>query len=100
MKKRTILLCILCLLAVGLASGAVFTLKTIALYSQVCDDNLQGFPGLLQAAGFVPNGRCKVSSTGACITAQACVVNGVKGNCRTQGKPTRCVCIPNKVSKH
>src|SRR5437868_1287331 len=100
MKKRTILLCIICLLAVGLASGAVFTLNTIAMYSQVCADNLQGFPGLLQGAGFIPKGPCKVSPNGACSTSQACEVNGVKGNCRTQGKPTICVCIPNKASKH
>jgi hypothetical protein len=101
MRKRSIiLLCIICLLGVGLASGAVFTLRTIAMYSQVCSDNLHGFPGLLQAAGFVPGGACKVNAAGACLSSQACVVNGKRGHCDHQRKGTQnfCICIPNGPS--
>ena len=99
MKKRiTTLVCIACL-SVGLASGAAFTLRTIALYSGACND-LDGFAGLLQSAGFVPRGKCKTDIHGACVTPQACVVNGVKGHCVSEvvNHKTYCICKPKPVS--
>ena len=100
-KRTTILLWIVCLLSVGLASGAVYTFRTIAMYSQVCDDDLHGFPGLLQTVGFVPHGKCKALPTGACRLPQACEVNGKEGHCVTEIIRNRkvCICVPNKHSR-
>ena len=96
--RRMILISVICLLSLGAASGAAFTLRTIAMYSGACE-SLGGFPGLLQSAGFVPTGNCKLKG-GECSTA-ACVVSGKKGHCVkvVTNKKAVCVCKPNRISK-
>ena len=94
-----ILISVICLLSLGAASGAAFTLRTIAMYSGACEP-LGGFPGLLQAAGFVPTGNCKLKAGGVCSTAP-CVVSGKKGHCVKVlvHRKAVCVCEPNRISK-
>jgi len=92
----------ICLLFLGAASGAAFTLKTITLYSGVCDA-LPGFPGMLQSAGFVPKGDCRLETRGRereC-SDEPCKVNGKTGHCVKQVvlKKATCVCVPNKISR-
>ena len=56
--RRTILVCMIGLFSWGLAGGVAAVLRTIGIYSGACE-KLSGFPGVLQAAGFVPSGTCK-----------------------------------------
>ena len=94
--RRTVLVSVICLFSLGAASGAVFTLRTIAMFSGACD-KLDGFPGLLQSAGFVPGGKCRTTVKGVCIVPQACEVNGKTGHCvkEVYNYKTYCVCKPN-----
>ena len=106
--RRTVLLSVICLLFLGAASGAAFTLRTIAMYNGVCDV-LGGFPGMLQSAGFVTKGTCRFEKEdegqegkeGRECSEEPCRVNGKKGHCvkRLVQKKPRCVCEPNHISK-
>jgi hypothetical protein len=98
--RKTFWIALIFLVSVGAVSATAYTLRTISLYAGVCDDNLQGFPGLLQAAGFVPSGRCTKTTAGACQVDQVCVVNGKKGHCVSQVIQTKtyCICKPNKIT--
>ena len=55
--KSTIICTFLCLFSWGVASGVKYVAKTVGVYSGACE-KLPGFPGVLQAAGFVPKGNC------------------------------------------
>ena len=89
-------------LFLGLSSGALLVARTIEAYSGACE-KLDGFPGLLQAAGFVPLGHCKFTNLGVCPgpKVEACVVNGKLGHCQEtsiDGKKL-CVCVKDRISK-
>jgi hypothetical protein len=91
------LFCLLAALCFGVCSGAVFVMHTVVADSGSCE-KLEGFPRLLQAAGFVPTGDCKMVDH-QCRQGEQCRVDGKRGHCaavQINGEP-RCVCKPNKI---
>jgi len=100
MRTRTkILIAVICLLSLGAASGAAFTLRTISLYSGACEP-LTGFPGMLQSTGFLPRGNCTLERGGVC-SEEPCKVDGKKGHCvkRLVEHKVVCECKPNTITK-
>jgi len=99
-RNRTLLVgCMICLLFLGIA-GRAYVLQTVHTYSGACE-KLHGVPGLLQRAGFVPEGDCKVDKDHDC-KSQACEVWGKKGQCEEQRldpKTVICVCVPERPSR-
>lgn len=112
--RRTILVCMIGLFSWGLAGGVAAVLRTIGIYSGACE-KLSGFPGVLQAAGFVPSGTCKFEpdtdqdkdkdhkdkdKKKHCLPGE-CTVNGKKGTCVEEGSGDGavCVCRPKKISR-
>src|SRR5579863_10342692 len=97
--RRKILIAVICLLSLGAASGAALTMRTIAMYSGVCD-TLGGFPGMLQQTGFLPRGNCNLERDGHC-SEEPCKVDGKKGHCvkREVDHKTVCECKPNRTSR-
>ena len=96
--RRIVLLCVVSLLALGIASGAVFTLKTITLYTGVCE-KVDGYAGLLQSAGLVPIGECALVNH-ACPVNHECTVAGRHGTCKEVqiDNHERCLCEARKKS--
>ena len=100
--KTTLWFCLLIAIFLGLSSGALLVARTIGAYSGACE-KLDGFPGLLQVAGFVPLGNCKFTKTGVCPgpKAEACDVGGKLGHCQetsVDGKHV-CVCVKDRISR-
>lgn len=109
--KTVIMCCLLSALFLGVSSGAVLVVQTVQTYSLACA-KLNGFPGVLQKAGFVPEGNCdtRVRFRGDC-RHHTCSVNGKAGHCvpekipgskaeRPDGKGDYiCVCRPNRPSR-
>jgi hypothetical protein len=75
-------------------------MHTVAIYSGTCD-KLDGFPGLLQSAGFLPIGNCKWLNPHRCNTEEECRVNGKIGHCGVEVIDHKefCVCKPKRISK-
>jgi hypothetical protein len=103
-RNRTLLVgCMICLLFLGIA-GRAYVLQTVQTYSGACE-KLHGVPGLLQSAGFVPEGDCKVdpkSDKDHRCMEHACEVWGKKGHCEEQQLDTKtvvCVCVPDRPSR-
>jgi hypothetical protein len=108
-NTKVLVCCIVCLVFVGVASGAAFVFKTVQTYSGACD-KLDGFPGVLQEVGFVPKGDCKFVITDRNkdrdkddCPPHACEVKGKEGICTfaqrdETGKPS-CFCKVKKVSR-
>jgi len=101
--RRIVLVCFVCLFSLGAAGGVAAVLRTIGIYSGACE-KLNAFPGVLQAAGFVPAGTCKfVTDTNSKRTCppSACTVNGKKGKCvqETSGIQQVCVCREQTISR-
>lgn len=117
--RRAVLVCMIGLFSWGLAGGVAVVLRTIGIYSGACE-KLSGFPGVLQAAGFVPGGTCrfefddknseqvndknkdKDKHRKKHCPPNECRVDGRKGECveETHGRETVCFCKPVKVSRH
>src|SRR5437879_517222 len=100
--RRTVLVCLVCLFSLGAAGGVAAVLRTIGIYSGACE-KLSGFPGLLQAAAFVPAGTCQFVTQNNKKTCppSACTVDGVKGKCtlNTSVSPSTCVCKVQTTSR-
>lgn len=101
MHKNFAWFCLLGVLFLGLSSGAVLVARTINEYSGACE-KLNGFPGMLQSAGFVPIGNCKFIK-GKCPgpKREQCVVNGKRGHCVEDvvNGHTVCVCVKDRASR-
>ena len=100
--RRTVLVCLVCLFSLGAAGGVAAVLRTIGIYSGACE-KLSGFPGLLQAAAFVPAGNCQFVSSNNKKTcpSNSCTVDGKKGKCtqETSGSQQVCVCRVQTTSR-
>ena len=99
-KNKPALSVALCLLAVGLTTGAMSLHAMVNTYSGVCGP-LTGIPGLLQRAGFVPAGKCKPSVRGVCSESLCKTTAGKAGHCKAEkdGHVIVCVCLPGVVSR-
>jgi len=108
MHKTVVVRCLLSALFLGVSSGAVLVIQTVQTYSGACG-KLNGFPGLMQKAGFVPEGSCnpRPHAWEDCHKHR-CVVDGQKGHCVSERLPQPdpqthidflCVCKPNPVSR-
>ena len=99
--KGIALFCLLGAMFFGVSGGAVLVAHTVSTYSGTCD-KLDGFPGLLQSAGFVPVGNCKFIN-GKCPgpAKEACAVNGKSGHCVAQvvNDHAVCICVKDKISR-
>jgi hypothetical protein len=99
--KTAVMCCLLSALFLGVSSGAVLVIQTVQTYSGACE-KLSGFPGVLQKAGFVPEGTCdtKVRFRGDCRN-HTCTVDGKAGHCVAEKANTGyvCVCKPNRPSR-
>jgi hypothetical protein len=99
--KRFVLSCVFGTLILGVSSGAALFAHTVATYSGACS-KLNGFPGLLQSAGFLPFGNCRLV-LGKCPTRNVCSVGGKKGTCEEVHWDDKnrhaCVCIPKGISR-
>jgi hypothetical protein len=97
-NKRIVLYCLLGVL-LCVSSAAVYVMHTAAMYSGVCG-KLDGFPGMLQSAGFVATGTCKFTDK-KCDTGTICKVDGKKGKCVEEvvNKKPECICKPVTISK-
>ena len=101
-RHRKALLITLCLIILGLTSGAMSLKAMVDRYSGICAP-LDGVPGLLQKAGFVPLGHCtsvKVNGLLSCRKAY-CEVKGKTGFCEKVylAKVPVCACVPINTSK-
>src|SRR5580700_8321194 len=100
-NKRIVLYCLLGALFLGVASGAALVSHTVTMYSGACE-KLNGFPGLLQSAGFVPRGECHMVE-GKCSDPvhNGCTVDGKKGHCVRQvtNAGAICVCVKDRISR-
>ena len=100
-NKSIALCCLLGALFLGFSSGAAFVWHNVAKGRGACE-KLDGFPGLLQAAGFVPSGNCRLID-GKCPTTSsgACVVAGKPGHCVAEliDNKRLCVCVKDKMSR-
>jgi hypothetical protein len=88
--RRRILVSAFWLGIFGLAGTSALVVKTVQAYTGVCY-KLDGFPGLLQKAGFVPGGRCqdRHPCRGTCEIGDS----GQRGVCTPVGsKQQNCVC--------
>jgi hypothetical protein len=101
MHKTVVLFGLWGALFLGVSSGAAFVAHTVAMYSGACEE-LNGFPGLLQSAGFIPFGHCKWVD-GKCPgpRREECIVNGKRGHCVATWADGRhvCVCVKDKISR-
>jgi hypothetical protein len=71
----------------GASLGTATVLQARHEYYGVCSQ-LDGFPGLLQRAGFFQSGTCVGKPGGAlCNAGAGCTVNGNSGICTNTGKP-------------
>jgi hypothetical protein len=99
--RAVVLSCLFGALFVGASSGAVLVVRTVGEYSGACE-KLDGFPGVLQAAGFLPHGDCRADPNGkrAC-PEHSCRADGKKGHCEAREVDKRffCTCIPNRISR-
>jgi hypothetical protein len=109
-RRKLIVSSLMCLLLMALASGTVLVRSTAAAYCGVCE-SLDGFPGVLQKAGFVPKGNCHLNGDrdkdDKCVP-KACVTDpddgdkpNRKGHCvrREIREKHFCVCVPNRISR-
>ena len=103
MKKNQAAMAItVCVLALG-TWGATSVRAMVNTYSGVCG-SLDGVPGLLQKAGFVPRGNCKaivpIGPDHKC-RASACEVAGKAGHCLQvgDGKKYYCACRVDRTSR-
>ena len=113
--RRTVLVCVIGLFSSGLAGGVAAVLRTIGIYDGACE-KLSGFPGALQAAGFLHRGNCTLEPDEDKDREQdrdrdkrkkkhcppnECTVNGKKGKCVEEfaGLEPACVCRPTKISR-
>jgi hypothetical protein len=111
-SKPLIVCSLVCLIFLGVASGAAFVLNTVQTYSGACE-KLDGFPGMLQQVGFVPSGTCKVDEGGdngqrvddgkhkKCKQGD-CTVDGKKGTCvevSSDRGDTMCTCKVKNESR-
>ncbi len=100
-RLKTALVCsTLCLFTVGLSTGGAAILSTVQEYSGACS-SLGGFPGLLQKAGFVAAGPCKLDpilklcAHHECVTAKKKLGECVKVVTRNE---IACFCEAKHVS--
>jgi len=107
MHRTVVMRCLLTALFLGVSSGAALVIQTVQTYSAACE-KLNGFPGVLQKVGFVPQGNCdtRVRFKDDCRNHN-CSVNGKSGHCVPEKKPDAsepgkdyiCVCRPNHPSR-
>src|ERR1039457_4252507 len=85
--KTVVACCLLGVLFLGVSSGAVLVIQTVQKYGGACD-TLNGFPGVLQQAGFLPKGDCEVKIVDRedCLK-HMCKVNGRPGHCVAERRP-------------
>ena len=111
--KTVVACCLLGVLLLGVSSGAVLVIQTVQKYGGACD-TLNGFPGVLQQAGFLPKGDCEVKNRDRddCLK-HMCKVNGSPGHCVAERRPGDhdhdghkhdrddfiCICKPNHLSR-
>lgn len=89
-------------LSLGVTRGAFAVMSTMETYSNACS-TLDGFPGLLQSAGFVPTGKCRKEGEGEkakCRDDGLCRVDGRVGHCepRLHRHEVYCACVFRKTS--
>ncbi len=81
--------------------AALLTVYTISAYAGTCS-KLGGVPGVLQEAGFVPNGACQARGPEGNHCGGSCVISGKHGKCeaRRTGRQDEviCVCVPRPIS--
>ena len=91
----------------------IFVIQTVQKYGGACD-TLNGFPGVLQQAGFLPKGDCevKIRDRDDCLK-HMCKVNARPGHCVAERRPGDhdhdghehdrddfiCICKPNHPSR-
>lgn len=82
------------MLLFGATRGYGYVRSTIAQYEHLAPcGRLAGVPGLLQTAGFIPIGDCKLNSDGSCASAgSSCTISN-----RPSGSPTKGQCT-NSIS--
>ncbi len=100
LTRKRILLGLAGFLTLGIATGAAAVLDTMQTYSNACS-KLDGFPGMLQATGFIPLGHCALVQN-RCPNGEVCKAsNGRGGHCEAvKVKETyACLCIPRKTSE-
>jgi hypothetical protein len=98
-NKRILVVSALCFLAVGVTGARAAFLNTVQAYQGACSE-LTGIPGLLQSAGFIPVGNCKVRGD-ECAT-KFCEVGGRRGHCafrETKKHVPYCICLPVHTSQ-
>jgi hypothetical protein len=101
-KQRFLSMAALILLtgAFGIQRGVAYIDATIAPYQHAAPcGRLPGVAGLLQAAHFIPQGNCTVTSGGECANSSACTIahpvsgGPTTGKCTTTGtKNKSCSC--------
>lgn len=106
--KAAVVRCLLSALFLGVCSGAVLVVQTVETYSGACD-KLNGFPGVMQKAGFLPEGNCESRPhVRDDCRRHTCQVNGRAGHCVAETLPKTnpdsdkdfiCVCKPNRPSR-
>jgi hypothetical protein len=99
--------CLLAFVLTGIASGAVYVVRTVQTYDGACE-KLAGFPGLLQGVGLVSTGNCRSTELRDCKN-QPCTVDGKPGHCTVQDADDQddkkhddkkhCVCVTKHISK-
>jgi hypothetical protein len=101
MHKAVVLSCLWGALFLGVSSSAAFVAHTVAAYSGACE-KLDGLPGLLQSAGFIPIGECHYIN-GVCPARghETCRVDGRRGHCvsRLIDHYPICVCERDRISR-
>jgi hypothetical protein len=98
-SKPFIVCLLVCMVFLGVASGAAFVLKTVQSYSGACG-TLAGVPGILQAALFIPKGDCKFGDDddpdahpkNHKCPPSACSVDGHKGKCEPDSSSPPLLC--------
>jgi hypothetical protein len=99
--------CLMSALFLGVSSAAVLVIQTVQTYSGACE-KLNGFPGVLQKAGFLPEGSCnpKPKVHADCLKHK-CTVDGKEGHCVPERLPPSnvgsdkdfiCVCKTSRPS--
>ncbi len=101
MHKVVVLFCLWGALFLGVSSAAAYVAHTIAAYDGACE-KLDGFPGLLQAAGLIRLGNCKIID-GNCPGPghEGCIVGGKSGHCEFRWEDGKhvCVCVKDHISR-
>jgi hypothetical protein len=83
---------------VGATRGYSYVRSTITEYQQVAPcGRLAGVPGLLQSAGFIPQGDCTVGTDGGCHDSRACTVKSVPSGAPTKGHCTTVIVKKQKT---